>query len=233
MPDHPGWCTRRLYRPEKVRGKSWRDGGRASPAQGKRLVGLALLAAPIDTLRSGTGARAASESDDQLGTWDIGLHARCLLTVVLRVAAAAGRDGAELSVFRARPIRVPRRGRFLVSVAAFIAVAAGCSAHGGSAVDCTGGYATNGTCVLASQITGGEVAAQVEGWSLPPMNSRRLTPVHCTVAPNHKSAVCRGWLHPISQEGPGRWLTVRFRINSEGNLMPVCGQRPLNVLCAN
>lgn len=109
----------------------------------------------------------------------------------------------------------------------------GCSTHSGSAVDCTGGYATNGQCVMANRITGSQVAAQVEGWSLPPMNQRRLTEVKCTVAADHKSAVCRGWLRSTSQEGPGLWLTVRFRINSEGNLIPECRQRPLNVFCAN
>lgn len=125
--------------------------------------------------------------------------------------------------------------QFVAILSAVALCASGCSSgrYGQAPADCTGGYATNGGCVMASQITGSQVAAQVEGYSLPPMNSRRMTQVRCTVSGDHKSAVCRGWLHSISQEGPGVWLTVRFGINSEGNLIPNCKQRPHNVFCAD
>jgi hypothetical protein len=123
-------------------------------------------------------------------------------------------------------------GRLRLVVAAFLAVSAGCSSrHGAGPVDCTGGYATDGGCVLASEMTGGQVAARVEGEPLPPMNAAHLTHVRCRVARHHTSAVCRARVDPAS--GPIQWVTLRFRITSEEDLIPDCRHRPANVLCAN
>jgi hypothetical protein len=121
----------------------------------------------------------------------------------------------------------------LFCLTAVVLFSAACSSSGGSGpVDCTGGYASNGGCVLASQITGRQVAAQVEGYSLPPKNSRRLTKVHCAVAADHRAATCRGWLPARHHARSGHWLTVRLHINSEGGVRPVCQPRP-SVFCAD
>jgi hypothetical protein len=147
-------------------------------------------------------------------------------------AIAISGSGLKLSVHRARLIRVQER-RGLVWLAAVV-LSGACTGHNGSGpLDCTGGYVANGGCVLASRITGRQVAAQVEGYALPPMNSRRLTRVRCAVASDHRSATCRGWLRSPGQGAGGRWLTVRFHVNAEGGLRPVCRQCAAIVFCAD
>jgi hypothetical protein len=101
------------------------------------------------------------------------------------------------------------------------AVGGACTGQGAGPVDCTGGYATAGGCVLASRITAEQVAHQVASRPLPLPEAPRLADVVCTVSRDHRRATCSGTL-PGRGGHPDRRVRAAFRITSEGTAIPDC-----------
>ena len=124
-----------------------------------------------------------------------------------------------------------RRAAVIAGALLLGTLATGCASRSGSGpADCTGGYATTGGCVLAKNVTGAQVAAQLRGLAAERDAGRRLGAVSCVVALDHRTAVCRARLPGINDR-PARPVLVRLRIDSEGIARPDCRPGRRSVLC--
>jgi hypothetical protein len=111
------------------------------------------------------------------------------------------------------------------------ALATGCASRAGSGpADCTGGYVTDGGCVLAKNLTGAQVAAQLRALAAVRDAGRRLGAVSCVVARDRRTAVCHARLPGINDR-PARAVVLRLHIDSEGIARPDCRPRQRSALC--